>query len=108
MGNGIDLKVSKKEVLEIYALYAEKCAYVAKSMQEDLEQYDGSGYCKDKTHAEEMVEYIDGIIRLKLEDLRLAGKELIAYKLEHALPLASISPSRLLKVLEVCGVQYDD
>ena len=108
MGNGIDLKVSKKEVLEIYSLYAEKCAYVAKAMQEDLEQYEGGGYCKEKTHAQEMVEYIDNIIRYKLEDLRLAGKELVAYKLEHALPLASISPARLLKVLEVCGVQYED
>jgi hypothetical protein len=102
------LTISRDRVLRIYALYAEKYEKTAKAMQADCNMLGASGYIPSNNSYWESVAYIDEQIAGEIEDLRKEGKPLVAYKVEHALPLASVSPSRLLKILEVCGVQYED
>ena len=107
MGNVLDLKVSKDAVLEIYELYAQKHACAARAMQDDCDNVRAYGDLYKKSIHWKTVMYIDSQIEEKLMELNEQGKTLVAYKIRHALALSSLSPSRLLKVLEVCGVQYD-
>ncbi len=104
----IDLTISKDRVLKIYDLYAQKYQFFAKAMQEDCSTFDACDYVKETNDYWEQVQYIESQINEEIDLLADEGKELVAYKIRHALPLASVSPSRLLKVLEVCGVQYED
>ena len=107
MGNGLDLKVNKEVVLEIYELYAEKHASAARAMQCDCDTVRAYGELRKPSVYWETVTYIDSQIEEKLMQLDEQGKTLVAYKIRNALSLSSLSPSRFLKVLEVCGVNYD-
>lgn len=108
MGNVLGLKTSKDAVLEIYELYAEKHACMAKAMLEDIAKAKDNDVLYRLSECWETINYIDAQIEDKLTRLDEEGKTLLAYKVRHALPLSSISPSRFLQILAVCGVEYED
>ncbi len=108
MGNVLDFNVSKDRALRIHDIYAAQCESMQQAMQSDCETLERSGYIPDTNEHWEKVKTLEAELEKELESLRAEGKDLVAFKIKYALPLTSRSPSRFLKVLEVCGVQYDD
>ena len=108
MGKNLGLNVTRDEVLEIYELYAEKHMCMAKAMLEDCAKARNENAIYKVSECWETILYIDAKIEERLERMDEDGKTLLAYKIRHALPLCSISPSRFMQILAVCGVEYED